>query len=302
MSKRTLEAAETVDFNGWLLHADHLTIKTGTDDELSVIKALIKDQITNGYTSFAIDASHLFDFEGGDLEEELSNNIKATTEIANYISDNYKGDAFGLEVEVGEIGRKNESGMVLTTPEEASAFIGALNRNSIEPQVLAIANGSTHGNIYDEHGHKIEQVSINIPQTKAVAEALRSLGSPVRIAQHGITGTPRDLIRTTFPHGDIIKGNVGTFWQNLVFDILKVYEPDLYAQIFKWTIDTHKDKMPGKTDDEIFGKTGKKAIKQFFGEIYDVGEDTKVAIKAESKAQALVFFKAFNSYGSLDML
>ncbi|MFQ6061574.1 MAG: hypothetical protein ACE5KT_01610 [Methanosarcinales archaeon] len=53
--------------------------------------------------------------------------------------------------------------------------------------------------------------------------ALNQIISDLNIAQHGITSTPIELINTQFPKGDIIKGNVGTFWQNLVWDIIKVY-------------------------------------------------------------------------------
>ena len=64
------------------------------------------------------------------------------------------------------------------------------------------------------------------------------------IAQHGITGTPRDLINLHFPKGDIIKGNVGTFWQDVVFDILKVYEPALYRDIQNWTLNKYRPSTP----------------------------------------------------------
>ncbi len=302
LAERTREAAEKVGFSAWCLHADHLTVKKGTQEEISDVKKLIDAQINAGYTSFAIDASHLFNFQGGNLREELSMNIDVTVDIARHIRDRYGSDEFGLEVEVGEIGRENQDGMVLTSPDEAVTFIKALNQEGVEPQVLAIANGSAHGNIYDEKGNLIKQININIPQTRAVAQGLKDMGSPVRIAQHGITGTPRALIRTEFPHGDIIKGNVGTFWQNLAFDIFKVYEPGLYKDIYEWTLDHYKDMMPGKTDEEIFGKMGKKAIAHHFDRIYDVGEDTKHAITAEARAQALIFFKAFHSYGSAGMV
>ncbi|HEQ78776.1 MAG TPA: class II fructose-bisphosphate aldolase [Euryarchaeota archaeon] len=302
LSIHTQEAAKKTGFDGWALHADHLTVKRGDSAEIDAIKSLVKAQIDAHFTSFAIDASHLFNFEGGDLEEELSKNIEATTEIAHFIKDHYGSDDFGLEVEVGEIGRKNDKGMVLTRPEEAATFIKALNRNGVEPQVIAIANGSSHGNIYDDRGNLIKQISIDIPQTVAVAKALRDMGSPVRIAQHGITGTPRHLIRSAFPHGDIIKGNVGTFWQNLVFDTFKVYEPDLYDQILEWTVNTYRAKYPTKGKEEIFGKMGKMAIKEFFDDIYAVGDDTREAITAQSRAQALMFFKAFNSYNSGKLL
>ena len=224
-SEKMQEAAKEVRFDIWALHADHITIKTGDSPEIEGTKELIDAQIAAGYTSFAIDASHLFNFEGKNVRQELDKNIQVTSELALYIKNRMKGKDFGLEVEVGEIGRKDGHGMILTRPEEAVEFIKALHENGVYPQVIAIANGSTHGHVYDERGNVIEQLSIDIPQTKAVAHALRENNLHVGIAQHGITGTPRDLINQHFPKGDIIKGNVGTFWQDVVFNTLKVYEP-----------------------------------------------------------------------------
>ncbi len=119
--------------------------------------------------------------------------------------------------------------LLLTNLEEKATFITALNENGIKPHVLAIANGSAHGNTYDAQGNLVEHVSIDIQRTMAVAKALRDQNLDVRIAQHGITGTPRELIHNHFPHGDIVKGNVATFYQNLVWDLFKVYEPELYS-------------------------------------------------------------------------
>jgi len=212
------------------------------------------------------------------------------------------GKPFGLEVEVGEIGRTDEHGRVLTTPEEAVTFITALNENDVYPHVLAISNGSAHGNIFDEAGNPIEQVSIDIPQTKAVAKALRDNNLNVRIAQHGITGTPRELINTQFPKGDIIKGNVATFYQNIVYDTLKVFSPQLYGKVYNWIIDTYKEKAPGKKNIEIFGKFAKFGIKQYFDEIYGSDEDTMAAIESLSHAETLSFLRAFSSKGSAEIV
>lgn len=118
-SDRIKQAAIDVEFDVWALHADHITIKTGDNKEIDDTKKLIDAQIEAGYTSFAIDASHLFNFEGKNLREELNKNIQVTTILAKYIEDRMKGKEFGLEVEVGEIGRKDEHGLVLTKPEEA---------------------------------------------------------------------------------------------------------------------------------------------------------------------------------------
>jgi fructose-bisphosphate aldolase class II len=301
-SEKMNEAAQAAQCEVWALHADHITIKTGDEKEIDGTKALIDAQIAAGYTSFAIDASHLFNFEGENLRQELEKNILATTDLALYIRNRLKGKDFGLEVEVGEIGRKDDHGMVLTRPEEAVEFIKALQENGVYPQVLAIANGSTHGHVYDEKGNVIEQLSIDIPRTKAVAQALRENNLQIGIAQHGITGTPRELINQHFPKGDIIKGNVGTFWQDLVFDCFKVYEPALYKEIQDWTLEKYRPLNPGKKDSRIFDSNCKFAIKEFYKEIYAVEESTEQAIQAMAYAESLIFFRAFSSYGSASLV
>jgi len=297
-SEKMAVAAKNTGFGTWGLHADHISIKKGDAAEVASTKELIDAQIAAGYTSFAIDASHLFNFNGKNVREELDDNIRITTEIAQHIKAKMGKKEFGLEVEVGEIGRKDTEGLVLTSPEEAVAYIGALNENGVFPHVLAIANGSTHGHTYDANGNVVEQLSINIPRTKEIAEALRRHKLSVGIAQHGITGTPRDLIAKYFPKGDIIKGNVGTFWQDVVFDTFKVYEPALFKEIEDWTLETYRPKNAGKKDKQIFDGNCKMAIKQFYKEIYAVGEETQAAVRARAYAESLVFFKAFNSYGT----
>ena len=290
-------AAKATGFDVWALHADHITIKKGDAAEMEQTKLLIDAQVAAGYTSFAIDASHLFNFEGKNVREELDQNILATTDLARHIQKRMQG-----KVEVGEIGRKDGGGLVLTKPVEAVEFIRALNENEVFPQVLAIANGSTHGHTYDDKGNVIEQLSIDINRTKEIAKALRDNNLKVGIAQHGITGTPRDLINLYFPKGDIIKGNVGTFWQDVVFDTLKVYEPSLYKSIQEWTLEKYRPLNPGKMDKQIFDGNCKFAIKEFFKELYAVDHTTEQAIQAMAYAESLVFFKAFSSYGSASII
>jgi len=301
-SEKMNAAAKATEFDAWALHADHITIKKGDVAEIEQTKQLIDAQIYAGYTSFAIDASHLFNFEGKTVREELAENIRVTTELAQYIKSKMKGNEFGLEVEVGEIGRKDGEGLILTRPEEAVEFIRALKENNVHPQVLAIANGSSHGHTYDENGNIVEQLSIDIPQTNAIATALRDNKLNVGIAQHGITGTPRELINLHFPKGDIIKGNVGTFWQDVVFDTLKVYEPALYKDIQNWTLEKYRPLNPGKKDRQVFDGNCKFAIKEFYRDIYAVDAETEKAIRVMAYAESLVFFRAFGSYGSASLV
>ena len=301
-SEKMHAAAKATGFDIWALHADHITIKKGDAAEIEGTKQLIDAQVKAGYTSFAIDASHLFNFEGKTVREELEQNIRVTSDLARYIRQKMNGKEFGLEVEVGEIGRKDTGGLILTRPEEAVEFIKALNENDVHPHVIAIANGSSHGHTYDANGNVVEQLSIDIPRTKAIAQALRENNLHVGIAQHGITGTPRDLINLHFPKGDIIKGNVGTFWQDVAFGTLKIYEPALYKDIMDWTLAKYRPENPGKKDRQIIDGNCKNAIKEFFKEIYAVDEETTRAMQAMAYAESLVFFKAFGSYGTASVI
>ncbi len=297
-----LQAAHEADHDIFVLHADHISIKKGDDEELESTRKLIKAQIDAGYTSFAIDASHLFDFKGKDLREELSENIRCTTEMARFINENVGDRTFGLEVEVGEIGKTDASGRVLTSPKEASTFLTALDGNDVHPNLLAIANGSAHGNTFDEQGNLLPQVSIDIPQTIAVAKAIRDAGLDVGIAQHGITGTPRETINLHFPKGDIIKGNVGTHWQNIFYDVIKVFEPELYDQMRQWTIDTYGPKNPGIPDGVVFGKNCKKAFKPFKKRTFSLDKDVTRAMEAMAYSEATMFFRAFSSEGTASVV
>ncbi len=297
-AERLMDVANEVGLECWVLHADHISVKKGDRETIEGTKELVKSQIKAGFTSYAIDASHIFNFEGSNVKEELQGNLDATIEIGKFISKEMGSESYGLEVEVGEVGRKDDAGFILTSPEQASTFISELNNAGVEPDLLATANGSTHGNIYDEHGHKIEQVSIDIKRTKNIAKALRDMDSNVRIAQHGITGTPLHLIATQFPRGDVIKGNVGTFWQNIVWDTLRVYEIDLYERIEKWVLEKYEGK--GKSNEEIFGKNSKYAFKQFFDDMHAIDNKAVKAMEAQAYASALMFYKAFNSIGKAE--
>jgi fructose-bisphosphate aldolase class II len=107
-SEKMNEAAKAVEFDIWALHADHISIKTGNPSEIEGTKQLIDAQIAAGYTSFAIDASHLFNFEGKTVREELEKNILATTDLALHIKNRMKGKEFGLEVEEERLAGKTD--------------------------------------------------------------------------------------------------------------------------------------------------------------------------------------------------
>jgi fructose-bisphosphate aldolase class II len=290
--KLVKESAQKIKYPYYIIHGDH--IKIGEVDDIPGVKELISAQIDAGYTSFAIDASFLYDPSGSNDKEHLIKNIEATTEVAHFIQDTLGHKNFGLEVEVGEIGKKDpKTGLVKTTVTEASTFIESLKENNIQPHFLAIANGSVHGFQYDEHGNPLPQIGIDIPLTKNIGAAIRPMG--VKIAQHGITGTPLELISSSFPKEYIGKGNVGTNWMTLTWDVLKVFENDLFSTIHNWTIGKYSKE--GVPINETFLKYSKMAIIEHFDQIYSISEETENALIAAAYASALLFLRAFDSYG-----
>lgn len=177
------------------VHGDHITVKN--PQEVDAVRALIAEELEAGFTSFAIDASHM----------ENEKNLVATTELARPINEL----GVNLEVELGEIGAKSGSSEGFTQPEEAEWFIRELHNNGIHPNLLAINNGSIHGTYFGT-AHEGIQLDLTMEIWKAIQPW------SVDIAQHGITGTSLDKISTFIQYG-IRKGNVGTLWQNISFGL-----------------------------------------------------------------------------------
>jgi fructose/tagatose bisphosphate aldolase len=177
------------------VHGDHITVKK--PEEVDSVAQLIAQEMEAGFTSFAIDASHM----------ENDRNLEATSKLAKPIVD----AGLNLEVELGEIGAKSGSAEGFTQPEEAKWFIGELDKRGIHPNLLAINNGSIHGTYFGT-----SQEGIQLELTRAIWDAIQPWS--VDIAQHGITGTSLDKISSFIEYG-IRKGNVGTLWQNVAFGL-----------------------------------------------------------------------------------
>ncbi|MBD3261851.1 MAG: class II fructose-bisphosphate aldolase [Candidatus Altiarchaeales archaeon] len=292
---RIIKTAQELEFNQpYVIHGDHITIKENTPQAVSEGEQLIRDEIAAGFTSFAIDASHNFNAEAQDVRQQLADNIEITTKLAGLIP-----ETAGLEVEVGEVGKKDpETGQqALTSVEEAETFVKAVTDAGFSPNLLATNNGTSHGNIYDEQGNVVEQVGIDIDRTKAIADAISSYG--VYVAQHGITGTPLNLMHLLIGAG-VFKGNVGTNWQNIA---LETMPQELVSRMEDWTLSSEhaeklKAKKPGISRGELIGKNIKHSIKEFKDEIDALPEEAVAKIDEATKKSALDFLQAFKAEGT----
>jgi len=266
------------------MHVDHYGIKNQSD----LVKAVahIPKLVEAGWTSVAVDASHLPDYD----------NLRATRDVAMSLP-----AYMGLEVEVGEIKGAGE----LSTVDEALFFIGGLNSWGIYPDLLAISNGSLHGTYDADSG---QQEGIDLKRTLEIAEAIKPYG--VTIAQHGISGTPFDKINEFYHYG-INKGNVATLFQNVVFGVKM--DPDtgnadtssgsyvkesargvsdaMWQKIVSWA---DGEKMNRKSGDY------KKANLPFGKLILEEPKDILERIVGETEEWAVRYIKAMKAEGSAE--
>lgn len=215
---RTLTAyAETCRFTKpFIIHADHITVKTGSDSEIKAARQLIDAQIKAGYSSFAVDASF----------SPVAENIN----ILSRIIPDLTAGGVGIEVELGEVtpvGRASN----LTTVADVEEFLSALAECGIKPHLLAIDNGSKSGNYLDG-----QLVSIDLQRTGDIFAAARKFGVS-GLVQHGITGTPLRIVGKLADYG-IRKGNIGTLWQNVAHAGLP---PELVDEMRDWAREQKRD-------------------------------------------------------------
>jgi fructose/tagatose bisphosphate aldolase len=266
------------------MHVDHYGIKGEADLNKAVTH--IPTLVTQGWTSVAIDASHLPDYE----------NLSATRDAAMSIP-----AYLGLEVEVGEIKGAGE----LSTVEEALFFIGGLNSWGIYPDLLAISNGSLHGTYDVSSG---QQEGIDLDRTLEIAKAIDPYG--VSIAQHGISGTPIHKV-AEFYNYRINKGNVATLFQNVLFGVQM--NPDTgnaetasgayVKESGRGIGDSLWKKIVSWADGEKIGRKGgdyKKANLPFGQSILNEPPEVLERILGETEEWATRFIKAMKGEGSAE--
>jgi fructose-bisphosphate aldolase class II len=254
--------AEAVKFTKpFFIHGDHVTTKSPDPAVVGESRDLVKAQLDAGYTSVAIDASF----------NETADNIKISAELGRMVL----GAGAGLEAEVGEIKSTKEGGEI-TTVEEAVEFIEGMEKAGVHADLLATNNGSKHGNYKPG-----EEVHIELGRTGDIYGAIKKWG--VCIAQHGITGTPLNLVGQFADYG-IRKGNVGTNWQNIAHDGIPA---DLLKSMKEWCQKENKDI--------------KFATKQFLGEINSIPKENVKKIEDMAYKSAVEFITAFRAKGSASL-
>lgn len=255
-----VEYAETSRFSKpFVIHADHITVKDTSPQEIADARLLIQKQMEAGFTSFALDASF----------NPLSDNIEIVTELSAPILE----AGYGLEVELGEV-KPVGSDSEMTTVEETEEFLSELSKRGITPQLLAINNGSKTGNYIEG-----QIVNIDLVRTKKIHQTAVEHGL-TGLVQHGITGTPLRIVGKLAEYG-IRKGNIGTLWQNVAHAGLPL---DLMDAMRRWAREN--------------GRDIKYATRVFKDDIDSIPEESAKMIHEMAYREAKEFLTAFGAKGS----
>lgn len=259
-----IDYAEQCRFNRpFVIHADHITITSKTDDEIAAVRDLITAQTAAGFTSFALDAS----------ANGLQHNIELTAAFALPLQQ----AGCGLEVELGEV-KHVGSESKLTEVADVELFLSGLRDRGITPHLLAIDNGSKSGNYLDG-----QAVSIDLERTGDIYRTAVEFGL-AGLVQHGITGTPLRIVGRLSEFG-IRKGNIGTLWQNVAHAGLPL---DLMDAMRDWSRQNSRDI--------------KYATAVFKSDIDAIPEENAQMIRDMAYREASEFIKAFHAQGSATKL
>lgn len=256
LSELAEKYAAKVGDPAYFMHEDHNTFggDGGTREEMRNSEEFRDMGLESGYSSFSVDASYL----------PLEENIEATVELSGPIVE----AGYGLEVEVGEI-KKEEISKV----GESAYFAQRLVEQGIQPQLLAINNGSKHGHYGDE-----EWPHINLRRTYDIARTIKHYGFS-GIAQHGTSGTDKQILHQ-FPEHEIKKANVATEFQDVLVQNLP---GSLQKEMSSWS--------------EENGKPVKYSHKEFREKIMNVGRKSKKKVFQDTFEKTKQFIRAFNAEG-----
>lgn len=255
LSQLAEKYAEKVGDPAYFMHEDHNTYgaEGGTAEEKETSVEFRDIGMKSGYTSFSVDASYL----------PLSQNLEATVEIAKPIVD----EGFGLEVEVGEIKKGG-----ISEVGESVYFAQRLSEEGVQPQLLAINNGSKHG-----HYGEGEWPHINLRRTYDIACVVKQYGFS-GIAQHGTSGTNKQILYQ-FPEHEIKKANVATEFQDV---IVKNLPDSLREELESWAEENDTAVKYGhKVFKERLMNIDKRYKKKIFNKTFEKAKQFLIAFNAD---------------------
>ena len=286
------------------IQGDHFQVRRkmyreGAADEISDIKALIKDAIDAGFYNIDIDASTLVDMEKTDLVEQQDANSRITAELTKYIRD-IEPDGVTVSVggEIGEIGKGN------STVADLRAFMEGY-RNYLGSGItgiskISVQTGTSHGGVVLPDG-SIAQVKIDFDVLKELSKIAKNEYNMGGAVQHGASTLPDEAF-DMFTKSETLEVHLATGFQNIIYDS-EAFPDDLrreiYAHLAKKYNDERKD---GETDEQFVYKTRKKALGDYKKELWSLPGSILTRIMTELENRFSLMFHKLNAVDTTELV
>ncbi|MCX6764275.1 MAG: class II fructose-bisphosphate aldolase [Candidatus Nealsonbacteria bacterium] len=286
---------------------DHFQIKAEKffddkqkQEELSVVKKLIKESIEAGAYNIDLDCSTLVKLDEKDLREQQKYNFELTALLTSYVREiEPKNIVISIGGEVGEIGGKN------STPKDLKVFVEGYNEEikkfgKMKGLIkIAVQTGATHGGIVLPSG-EIKKVDIDFETLNKLSKEARKHGMGGAV-QHGASTLPEEYF-DKFVKAEAVEIHLATAFQNIVYDS-PYFPAQLKEKISDWLKkEAEGERKPDQTEEQFFYKTRKKALGPFKKEIWAIPQKARDKISEELESKFALIFDELDVEGTVDLV
>lgn len=242
------------------------------EQEITQLRGIIEEAITNGFYNIDIDSSTLVDVSKETILAQQKLNYEICARLTKFIRQiQPQGIDISIGGEIGEVGGKN------STAEELTVFmdgylkeIGTLKGIS----KMSIQTGTTHGGVILPDG-SIARVNIDFETLKNLSQLGREKYGLAGCVQHGASTLPNEAF-DHFTKVECAEIHLATQFQNLVYEYMPL---PLKEKIYGW-LNEHcsAERKSEQTNDQFIYKARKKALGPFKKEIASLSYDVRKRI------------------------
>ena len=302
-----MAAAIKEGFRGPLfIQGDHFQAKASkfvenADKEIGGLKTLITEAIDAGFYNIDIDASTLVDLSQDTLKEQQRYNSEVTAELTAFIR---KLEPSGVTVsvggEIGEVGKKNSTVDELRTfLETYQDFLKQKGNDLTGISKISVQTGTSHGGVPLPDG-SIAKVNLDFKTLEDLSNEARTYGLCGAV-QHGASTLPDEAF-DKFPATTTAEVHLATGFQNIIYDSPN-FPADLKEKMYAWIEKNCADeRKEDQTDEQFYYKTRKKGFGPLKQELWNLPENTRIAIGKELEDKFDFLFQKLNVGNTAELI
>jgi len=249
------------------------------DQELTGLRALIKEEIAAGFYNIDIDTSTLVDLDKPTLAEQQEVNVNLAAEFTSFIRKHQpSGIIVSVGGEIGEVGGKNSD--VHELHAYMDGYNAALKRRGatlVGLSKISVQTGTAHGGFINADGTLRMDVKIDL---QTLAELSRVAREDYRLAgavQHGASTLPPEAF-DAFPRVGACEIHLATNFQNMVYEHAQ-FPADLKRGMYEWVrANAQEERKPTDTEEQFLYKARKKALGPFKRKMWELDDEARRAI------------------------